>query len=174
MSIKLIAAVARGGTIGFRGRLLYRIPEDMAHFRQLTQGHTVIMGRLTYESLPHGPLPHRRNIVLTRQPQLSFSAEPLPVALSSDTSLELCPSLESALSLCSPGEDVFVIGGAQVYRQAIALADELCLTEIEATPNEADAFFPDYSSWRPVKRERFLPTPSCPHAFSFVTYRLPE
>ena len=106
MKVKLIAAVARDRAIGYQGQLLFHLPEDMARFRQLTWGHAVIMGRKTYESLPHGPLPHRRNIVLSRRGGLS-SLSPLP----EDTSLEVCPSLEEALRRCASLREVFVIGG---------------------------------------------------------------
>ena len=112
------------------------------------------MGRKTYESLPPGPLPHRRNIVLSRRGGLS-SPSPLP----EDTSLEVCPSLEEALRRCASLREVFVIGGAEVYRQALPLAQE---------------FFPDYAGWQVVSREAFPPSASRPYAFSFVTYRRGE
>lgn len=166
MNVKLIAAVARNRAIGLHGQLLFHLPEDMARFRLLTWEHPVIMGRKTYESLPHGPLPHRRNIVLSRQ--VGFR---LPWQGEGDTGLEVCPSLEEALRRCASLPEVFVIGGAEVYRQAIDLARELWLTEVEAVPAEADSFFPDYSAWRPIAREDFPRSPSRPYAFSFVTYR---
>ena len=169
MKVKLIAAVARDRAIGYQGQLLFHLPEDMVRFRQLTWGHAVIMGRKTYESLPHGPLLHRRNIVLSRRGGLS-SLSPLP----EDTSLEVCPSLEEALRRCASLREVFVIGGAEVYRQALPLAQELWLTEVEAVPAEADAFFPDYSAWQATSREYFPRSSSHPYAFSFVTYRREE
>lgn len=169
MKIKLIAAVARNRAIGHQGQLLFHLPEDMARFRRLTTGHSVIMGRKTYESLPHGPLPHRRNIVLSRQAGFH-----LPWRGEGDTSLEVCPSLEEALRRCASQPEVFVIGGAEVYRQAIDLAVELWLTEVEAVPAEADAFFPDYSAWQAISREYFPRSSSRPYAFSFVTYRREE
>ena len=169
MKVKLIAAVARDRAIGYQGQLLFHLPEDMARFRLLTWGHAVIMGRKTYESLPHGPLLHRRNIVLSRRGGLS-----LPSPLPEDTSLEVCPSLEEALRRCASLREVFVIGGAEVYRQALPLAQELWLTEVDALAPRADTFFPDYAGWQVVSREAFPPSASRPYAFSFVTYRRGE
>jgi dihydrofolate reductase len=119
--VVLIAAVARNGVIGDQNRLLWHLPEDMAFFRQATTGHAVIMGRKTWESLPERfrPLPGRRNIVLTRGS--SFLAPGAEIAHSIDDALRRLP-----------GESrVFVIGGAQVYAQALPLADELLLTQID-------------------------------------------
>lgn len=169
MKVKLIAAVARNRAIGYQGRLLFHLPEDMARFRQLTWGHAVIMGRKTYESLPHGPLPHRRNIVLSRRGGLAW-----PSPLEEGTSLEVCPSLEEALRRCAPLREVFVMGGEEVYRQALPLAQELWLTEVDALAPRADAFFPDYASWQVASRESFPRSASRPHAFAFVTYRRGE
>ena len=169
MKVKLIAAVARDRAIGYQGQLLFHLPEDMVRFRQLTWGHAVIMGRKTYESLPHGPLLHRRNIVLSRQAGFH-----LPWRGEGDTGLEVCPSLEEALRRCASQPEVFVIGGAEVYRQALPLAQELWLTEVDALAPRADAFFPDYAGWQVVSREAFPPSASRPYAFSFVTYRRGE
>ena len=168
MKLVLIAAVARNRGIGFRNRLLYHLPEDMTHFKSLTVGHTVIMGRATYESLPHGALPERRNIVLTRS---RGSLEGSPAHDDGVTSLEFFRSLEEALETCADEETVYVIGGARLYEQTIGIADELCLTEIEDTPFLVDAWFPVYQEWEEVSREDYPKTPSRPYAFSFVTYR---
>ena len=113
--IVIIAAVARNRVIGKDNRLLWNIPEDMAHFKALTTGHTVVMGRKTWESLPprFRPLPGRRNIVISRQTDY-----PAPGA-------ELADSLENALKLASTAATVFVIGGEQIYSQALAVADRL-------------------------------------------------
>lgn len=150
MKVKLIAAVARNRAIGHQGQLLFHLLEDMARFRRLTTGHPVIMGRKTYESLPHGPLPHRRNIVLSRQAGFH-----LPWRGEGDTGLEVCPSLEEALRRCASQLEVFVIGGAEVYRQAIDLAEELWLTEVEAVPAEADAFSRIILPGRPLAANTF-------------------
>ncbi|WP_397534857.1 dihydrofolate reductase [Roseateles sp.] len=131
----LIAAVAHQRAIGRNNDLLIRLPEDMARFKALTLGHTVIMGRKTWDSIParFRPLPQRRNIVLSRQPGLA-----LPGA-------EVFASLDRAIAACADEAQVFVMGGAEIYAQALPLADRLELTEIDAA-FEADSFFPDWSS----------------------------
>ena len=121
--ISVIVAVAENGTIGDKNTLLWHIKEDMKHFRTLTTGHPVVMGRKTYDSLGR-PLPNRRNVVITRQ----------------DIAIEGCEiahSLEEALSLFTPDEEVFVIGGAQIYAEAMPLADRFYLTVVEH-PYEGD------------------------------------
>jgi dihydrofolate reductase len=157
--IVLIAAVARNRVIGRDNQLLWHVPEDMAHFKALTQGHTVLMGRKTWESLParFRPLPGRRNIVVSRQP--GYAA---PGA-------ELAPSLDVALALVAEVETVFVIGGADIYRQALALADCLELTELDLEP-EGDARFPEFSpdDWQETAVH---PLTGDPVGGRFVTYR---
>ena len=139
--ITIIAALARDNAIGFRGRLLYWLPNDLKRFKSLTTGHTVIMGRKTFESLPKGALPNRRNIVLSR------SATSFP-------GCDTFPSLDAALASCAPTEDIYIIGGASLYAEALPLAHRLCLTHIDDTPAQADAFFPPIpASWRPVADE---------------------
>ena len=130
--ISIIAAVARNRAIGFQNKLLYWLPNDMKRFKALTTGHTIIMGRNTFESLPKGALPNRRNVVLSR------TTKEVP-------GCDVFPTLEDALRSCQPDEDIYIIGGARVYEQAISFADRLCLTEIDDIPQDADAFFPDYS-----------------------------
>lgn len=129
----LIAAVAQQRAIGKNNDLLIRLPEDMARFKALTLGHTVIMGRKTWDSIParFRPLPQRRNLVLSRQSGLA-----LPGA-------EVFASLDLAIAACAGEAQVFVMGGAEIYAQALPLADRLELTEIDAT-FEADSFFPDW------------------------------
>lgn len=124
----LIAAVARNGAIGKNNELLCHISEDLKFFKRTTLGHPVIMGRKTWDSIGR-PLPGRRNIVITRNPQ--WNAQGAESAL----------SFPEALALLEPGAKVFVIGGAEIYAQALAYADELILTEIDAE-FEGDAFFP--------------------------------
>lgn len=134
--ITLIAAVSRNMAIGCQNKLLYWLPDDMKRFRGLTTGHTIIMGRLTFESFPKGPLPNRRNVVLSRN-DISIAGA------------EVFSSLESAIASCAEDEDIYVIGGASVYEQALPYADRLCLTEVDDVPLCADAFFPqfDLSYW---------------------------
>jgi dihydrofolate reductase len=140
MSINIIAAVAKNRAIGFENKLIYWLPNDLKRFKALTTGHTIIMGRNTYLSLPKGALPNRRNVVL------STTVSELP-------GCDVYPTLDAALQSCSPDEDIYIIGGARVYEQAISMADRLCLTEVDDTPAQADAFFPDYSDWQVVNKE---------------------
>lgn len=130
--ITIIAAVAENLAIGNENKLLYWLPNDLKRFKALTTGHTIIMGRRTFESFPKGALPNRRNVVLSRNTELQ-----LPGA-------EVFPNLEAALSSCSKDEDIYIIGGASVYEQALPLGDRLCLTEVEDTPTKADAYFPTF------------------------------
>lgn len=143
--ISIIAAVARNGAIGLNNKLLYWLPNDLKRFKALTTGNTIIMGRKTFESLPKGALPNRRNIVLSR----SASAECFPGA-------DCCRSLKEALDSCRGDGDIFIIGGESLYRTAIEVADKLYITEIEDIPAEADAFFPkiDLQEWKKVAEER--------------------
>lgn len=155
--INVIAAVARNRAIGLDNKLLYWLPNDLRRFKALTTGHTIIMGRRTFESLPKGALPNRRNIVLTRSQQQFPGAETFP-------------TLTAALAACQTDEEVYIIGGASVYRQALPLADHLCLTEIDDTPQEADAFFPDYSDWVVEREEAHEPDERHAYRYRFVDY----
>lgn len=157
MQISLIAAVARNRAIGKDNKLIYWLPDDMKRFKALTTGHTIIMGRRTFESLPKGALPNRRNIVLSRTRQ-DFPG------------CDAYSSLEEAIAHCAEDEDIYVIGGEEVYRQAIGKADRLCLTEVDDTPDGADAFFPDYSGWRETNRERHAKDERHAFNFDFVDY----
>ncbi len=132
--LSIIVAIARNRAIGFENKLLYWLPDDLKRFKALTTGHTIIMGRKTFESLPKGALPNRRNIVLTRNASAAFP----------DT--EVFHSLQDALEHCTENEEVFIIGGASVYEEALPLCQCLYITEIEDTPEQADAFFPPISS----------------------------
>ena len=138
----LIAAVARNGVIGADGDLPWRLPADFAHFKATTLGHTLVMGRTTYDSIGR-PLPGRTTIVLTRDPR--WGAEGVLVARSLAAALDLAAEL--------PGE-VFVAGGAQVYAEALPLADEQVISEVHAEP-DGDTRYPDFDrdAWREVSRE---------------------
>ena len=155
--ISIIAAVARNRAIGYKNKLLYWLPNDLKRFKALTTGHTIIMGRNTYESLPKGALPNRRNVVLSR------TAKELP-------GCDVYPTLEAALQSCKADEDIYIIGGARVYKQAMAVADRLCLTEIDDIPTDADAFFPDYSGWQEVAREEHDTDEKHDYRYAFVDY----
>ena len=137
--ITIIAAVARNRAIGQENKLIYWLPNDLKRFKALTSGHTIVMGRKTFESLPKGALPHRRNVVISRGDSVQNWRSD-----DGTTILEVFRSLDEALKSCRPDEDIYVIGGASVYEQAMAVADRLCLTEIDDVPEQADAFFPDH------------------------------
>ena len=158
-SISIIAAVAENNAIGLNGKLLYWLPADLKRFKALTTGHTIIMGRKTFDSLPKGALPNRRNIVLTRSKRTFEGAETFP-------------SLAAALASCSAEEEVYIIGGASVYAEALPLADRLCLTEVHDTPKEADAFFPDFdrSQWDVAFKEEHEPDEKHDQNFTFIDY----
>ena len=155
--INIIAAVAQNNAIGYQNKLLYWLSNDLKRFKQLTTGHTIIMGRKTFDSLPKGALPNRRNVVISR------SVQSLP-------GCEVYPSLDEALSHCEADEDIYIIGGASIYEQALPIAQRLCLTEIADTPAQADVFFPNYSSWHEVWREDHAIDEKHPQRYSFVDY----
>ena len=158
-TLSLIAAVARHGAIGRNNALLWHEPEDQKHFRRATMGAAVVMGRKTWDSLPprFRPLPGRRNIVVTRNPAWQANGA------------EVAASLDAALALAAQAPKAFVIGGAQLYAQALPHADELLLTEIDAE-FEADTYFPpwDRSLFRQTARQHHLSAQGIP--YSFVTY----
>ena len=183
--ISIIAAVARNRAIGFKNKLIYWLPNDLKRFKTLTTGHTIIMGRNTFLSLPKGALPNRRNIVLSRSafvspPELGGVSEGRGGLKNGQTNSNLnalypgCdvyPSLEAALEHCTPDEDIYIIGGASVYRQALPLADRLCPTEIDDTPAEADTFFPPYEDdWQEENREDHPVDDRHAFPYSFVDY----
>jgi dihydrofolate reductase len=149
LSIILIAAVADNGVIGNAGKIPWHISEDLRRFKRLTMGHPVIMGRKTYESLGK-PLPGRRNIVLTRG---------IPIS-----GIECFADLDTAINAC-PGNTIFIIGGAELYRQVLPLADALFLTLVHQSP-DGDTKFPDFDrrAWSEISREEGP-------GYSFVEYR---
>ncbi|UCV07322.1 dihydrofolate reductase [Dechloromonas denitrificans] len=158
--IVIIVAVAKNRVIGRDNQLIWNIPEDMAHFKALTQGHTVLMGRKTWESLPprFRPLPGRRNIVVSRQPDYAAPGA------------ELANSLESALALAATDETVFIIGGADIYQQALALADRLEITEVDLIP-EGDSWFPEIPAADWQLTAKTTPPSTRGTGFAFLSYR---
>lgn len=141
MRISIIAAVANNGAIGFNNKLIYWLPNDLKRFKALTTGNTIIMGRHTFESLPKGALPNRRNIVISR------TVHSLP-------NCDCYTSLQDAINSCSGTDDVYIIGGSSIYQEAMNIADRLCLTLVDDNPTDADAFFPAFKDkWQEVSRE---------------------
>ena len=145
--------------IGNENKLLYWLPNDLKRFKSLTTGNTIIMGRKTFDSLPKGALPNRRNVVL------SCSINALPGA-------EVFPDLKTALDTCNTDEDVYIIGGESVYRQAMSMADRLCLTEIDDLTDKADAFFPEvnYDEWKEEWSESHDIDEKHAYRYRFVDY----
>lgn len=138
--ISLIAVIGKNRELGKNNKLLWHIPEDMKRFRKLTQNHTVIMGRKTYESIGR-PLPNRTNIIISRD--ANFTAAGCTIYYSFDSVLK-------AINLGEiDGGEVFVIGGGQIYTLALPFADKLYLTVVDATA-DADTFFPDYSIFKKI------------------------
>lgn len=136
--ISMIAAITRNRVIGRNGDLVVRIPDDLKRFRALTAGHPVVMGRKTYESIGR-PLPNRTNYVISRTTGLQIPG------------VVVCPSLDEALDLAEkePGGEIFVIGGGEIYAQALPRADKLYMTIVD-TETEGDTFFPDYSMFKKI------------------------
>ncbi|MEP7224147.1 MAG: dihydrofolate reductase [Actinomycetota bacterium] len=159
MKVSLLAAVAHGGVIGRNGGIPWRIAEDVEHFKVLTTGHAVVMGRRTWDSLPDRfrPLPRRPNVVVTRNP--GWRAEGAVRA----------GSLDEALRMLEGTPCVYVIGGAEIYAAALPLADELLLTEIDLDV-EGDTVFPDWDrgDFEEVSREQRVSETGA--SFAFVTY----
>ena len=154
--VYLVAAVAENGVIGADGKLPWHLPEDLQHFKRVTLGHPVIMGRKTWESIGR-PLPNRENIVVSRSSE--FRAEGARIA----------PSFEDALALCPAGKPVFVIGGNEVFRAALPHATDLVLTQIHRS-YEGDVYFPAFNpaDWRETRREEHISANGIP--FAFVWY----
>lgn len=159
--ISIIAAVADDYAIGYKKNLPWKLPADMRHFRELTTGHTLIMGKRTFESLPNGPLPNRTNIVLT-----SLLTEGVVEGYFEAN------SLEDALELSSNSEQVFIIGGSSVYQQGLDYADSLYITWVHGDFT-ADTFFPeiDFKIWEEVDRVDHEADANHPYPYSFVQYK---
>lgn len=150
--------MAENRVIGIQNTLPWRLPADLRHFRQLTTGHHVIMGRRNYESIGK-PLPDRHNIVLTRNP--AYRAPGCQVK----------DSLDAALQDIQNDPEIFIIGGAEIYRQALGLADRIYLTLVHAEIN-GDTYFPEFDrhDWKEITRTRKEADERNPYAYSFVTY----
>ncbi len=150
-SVNIIAAMSPNHAIGCNGHLPWHLPEDLARFKQITFGHTIIMGRRTFESLPNGALPGRRNIMLSHN---VYTFE----------NCETFHSLEEALRSCECEGDVFIIGGESIYRKALPLAKRLYITLVDENPKFADTFFPEFEikDWIETKKEEHP-------GFSFIT-----
>ena len=159
-SVQAIVAVAADGAIGRQGDLLCHMPADMRHFKQVTMGHSIIMGRKTFESFPRRPLPGRQNIVITRNAAWNYPG------------VTVAHSLEEAIAAAQT-DTVFIIGGAQIYEQALPLIEVLHLTRIHARWASADTYFPalDMSEWQEVSREHHESDYRNAYEFDFITLK---
>ncbi|NLZ74126.1 MAG: dihydrofolate reductase [Bacteroidales bacterium] len=158
--IVIRAAIDKNNGIGYKNELLFRLPNDMKHFKAVTTGNTILMGRKTFESLPKGALPNRRNMVLSSNPTLSYPGA------------EVYSSMDEALKSCTETEKVYIIGGYSVYKKAIELADELRLTFVKAAAEKVDVFFPviDFKEWIKVDCKDHPIDDKHKQAYSFATY----
>lgn len=160
--LTIIAAITAGrGAIGRKGDLLYHISDDLKRFKELTTGHTVLMGRHTFESLPKGALPNRRNVVITSSPDWCAPG------------VETVHSLDEALELTASDTETFIIGGGRVYADTLAVADRLAITLIEAPePEDADTFFPpiDPSEWEITEMSSRHTDPKTGAMYTFITF----
>ena len=159
MTVTIIAAVARDRAIGIGGDMPFHISTDLRRFKALTMGHPLVMGRRTFDSLPGGALPGRRNIVITRQSDWSA-----PDA-------ETAHSLDEALATCDDGDEVMIIGGGEIYASALPRVTRLLLTEIDASVPEADTYFPDLdlTGWQETEVSPYTTDPR-----SGISYRFRE
>lgn len=159
-SIHAIVAVASDGAIGRQGDLLCHLPADMKHFKEVTMGHSIVMGRKTFESFPRRPLPGRQNIVITRDSLWQYPG------------VTVAHSLDEAIAAAET-ETVFIIGGAQIYEQSLPLVDVLHLTRIHARWASADVFFPalDMDEWQEVEREHHGSDHRNAYEFDFITLK---
>jgi dihydrofolate reductase len=156
--ITIIAAIANNNALGKDNDLIWHLPADLIRFRKTTTGHHIIMGRNTYESIGR-PLPNRITVIITRN--MDYKAEGCIIV----------NSIEAALEIAKEDSSPFIIGGAQIYKEAIKIVDQLDITEVHHQ-FEADAFFPeiDLSIWNETKREPFLTDEKNKYEYSFVSY----
>jgi len=159
MSLSIIVAIAENNAIGKDNKLLWHIPADLKRFKLLTSGHTIVMGKKTFESLPFRPLPNRRNLVIT-----DIQGEQIP-------GCEMAYSIEDALSKCNIDEESFIIGGGSVYRQFLPLADKLYLTIVNKA-FDADTFFPDinFDDWQLIEKTEIHDDPETDFSYSYLIY----
>ena len=159
-SIQAIVAIAADGAIGRQGELLCHLPADMKHFKEVTMGHSIIMGRKTFESFPRRPLPGRQNIVITRNAGWQYPG------------VTVAHGLNEAIAAAET-DTVFIIGGAQIYELALPLVDVLHLTRIHARWASADVYFPalNMDEWQEVSREHHESDHRNAYEFDFITLK---
>lgn len=153
----MVVAIAANNAIGKNNQLLWHLPADLKHFKEITSGHTIIMGRKTYDSIGK-PLPNRRNIVITRNKDLNLAG------------VEVVNTLADAITLCDNETEVFIIGGAEIYKQAMDITDKIYLTRVHER-FEADVFFPEIktTAWKETAKEAFEADEKNKLAYTFST-----
>lgn len=158
MILTTIAAVAQNGVIGNNNDLIWRLPDDLKHFKNLTKGHTMIMGRKTWESIGAKPLPHRRHIIITRN--FDYEAD----------GAEIVSTIDEALELAHTDEHVFIAGGGEIYKLAMPYIQRMELTIVHHD-FDGDTYFPDFeeSQWRELKSTRHEADERHAYPFSFIT-----
>lgn len=158
--ISLIAAIGKNNELGKNNNLVWNMPTDLKFFREKTSGHPVIMGRKTFESIGR-PMPNRRNVIITRD--LDYKKD----------GIEIVHSLNEALGLLpDKNEEIFIIGGEEIFKQSMSLADRLYITHIEAEDKDADAFFPEIIPivWNEISREEHQKDEKNPFNYTFSIY----
>lgn len=160
MTKSIIVVIDENNAIGKDNNLLVHLPNDLKHFKEITQGHPVIMGRKTFQSLPKGALPNRRNIIISRNKNLEFP------------NTEIVSSIQEAFELCKGESEVFIIGGGTIYNETISIADKLYITLIHHKFENADTFFPeiDLQCWEEVSRTRYKADEKHKFDYSFIDY----
>ncbi len=168
--LSIIVAMARNHTIGINNALPWRIPEDLKHFKALTMGHHIIMGRKTFDSIGR-PLPGRTTVVVTRNRELKVAAWPQPQGNVPPTACIVTHSLSEAIEACSSDPEIFIVGGAELYAQALPLAETLYITEIQQD-FDGDAHFPEFDKtiWLEAGRKYCVQTEPEELEYHFVTY----
>ena len=158
--INIVVAKASNNVIGAKNDLIWHLPNDLKHFKSLTSGHPIIMGRKTFESLGR-PLPNRTNIVVTRDQ--NWNAEGIEIASSLPKAIEAAKKID---------DDIYIIGGGNIYKQAMEFTDVLYITEVHHE-FDGDTYFPeiDLDEWEEVQRENFKKDEKHPYAYSFVMYK---
>ena len=156
----IIVAIDEHNAIGRKGGLLYHLPQDMQHFKALTTGHTIVMGRTTYLSFPRRPLPNRRHVVLTRDTEWH------------EDGILVAHTRQEAEALLNDKEENFIIGGGQIYKEWLPKADKLYVTRIHHVFEDADTFFPtlDLTHWQTVKQTEYKADEKNPYDLRFIEY----
>ncbi len=158
-NISIIVAISENNAIGKNNDLLWHISDDLKRFKKLTTGHTIIMGKKTFDSLPNGPLPNRTNIVITHNKNIK-----IPGCI-------IAHSIEDAINRCNNEDEIFVIGGGSIYKQLLKYANKIYLTLVHKS-FDADAFFPEinFNEWTIIEQTDFTADDKNKYAYSFITY----